>query len=517
MYVPLLGRLALREWLLLTLSFSLTWLEFIISIITQFLPSLVIQFFTSTTLVLYRFTSNPVNLIYFMTKGNNADDTENVHYKVLNHHNTSSVTRESYDQMIDLLNSNNIKEMCQFFGYDVESRILKTNDNYFLTVQRICKPGSVTKRNGKIVYLHHGLLMSSEIWVTMLDKNHNLPFLLYDLGYDVWLGNNRGNKYSQKHLFHAIDSEKFWDFSMDEFALFDIPNTINFILEVTGKEKLTYIGFSQGTAQAFASVSIHPELNDKIDKIIAISPATTPHGLYSKFLDIFLKASPHVVFLLFSRKILMPSVLFWRRIMYPPLFDTSIDVSNYLLFNWRSENITKIQKLSSYAHLYLTTSVKTVVHWFQIMSSKNFQMYHESKSSGIFPMSYPLKTIRIPIHLIYGTIDSLVDIDVMKGQLPEKYTTTQPVHNHEHLDNIWGFDIGEKVFKYVLQYLEEPNVFDVPLIEYKSQTNYLQASPNITQDFEDDTGSTLIGNSYSEEREVDISRRRPSTGGSVFI
>lgn len=74
---------------------------------------------------------------------------------------------------------------------------------------------------------------------------------------------------------------------MDEFALFDIPNTINFILEVTGKEKLTYIGFSQGTAQAFASVSINPELNDKIDKIIAISPATTPHGLYSKFLDIF--------------------------------------------------------------------------------------------------------------------------------------------------------------------------------------------------------------------------------------
>lgn len=132
-------------------------------------------------------------------------------------------------------------------------------------------------------------------------------------------------------------------------------------------------------------------------------------------------------------------------------------------------------------------------------------------------MSYPLKTIRIPIHLIYGTIDSLVDIDVMKGQLPEKYTTTQPVNNHEHLDNIWGFDIGEKVFKYVLQYLEQPNVFDVPLIEYKSQTNYLQASPNITQDFEDDTGSTLIGNSYSEEREVDISRRRPSTGGSVFI
>lgn len=519
MYVPLLGRLALREWLLLILSFSLAWLEFIITIITQFLPSIVIQFFTSATLILYRFTSNPVNLIYSMRKKTDDDsEPEEMRYRLMNYRNTSKVSKERYDLMTDLLNSNNIGEMCQFFGYDVESRIVKTDDNYFLTIQRICKPGSITKRNGKVVYLHHGLLMSSEIWVTMLDKDLNLPFLLYDLGYDVWLGNNRGNKYAQKHLFHAVSSEKFWDFSIDEFALFDIPNTINYILEVTGKPRLTYIGFSQGTAQAFASVSINSELNDKIDKIIAISPATTPHGLYSKFLDIFLKASPAVVFLLFSRKVLMPSVLFWRSIMYPPLFDSSIDISNYLLFNWRSENIPKIQKLSSYAHLYLTTSVKTVVHWFQIISSKNFQMYHDSKSSGIYPMSYPLKTIRIPIHLIYGTSDSLVDIDVMKRQLPDNYTTSQPVPNHEHLDNIWGEDISEKVFKYVLQYLEEPDVTSEPLLEPKIRQNYLPTSPKaINGVIEENAGNSHKTKTYSEERQTDLSHRRPSTGGSVFI
>ena len=56
--------------------------------------------------------------------------------------------------------------------------------------------------------------------------------------------------------------------------------------------------------------------------------------------------------------------------MYPPLFDNMIDIANYLLFNWRATNITKLQKLSSYAHLYSTTSVKCVVHWFQVMSSK---------------------------------------------------------------------------------------------------------------------------------------------------
>lgn len=155
--------------------------------------------------------------------------------------------------------------------------------------------------------------MCSEIWVTMIDKYQNLPFILYDLGYDVWLGNNRGNKYSQKHLRHNLGSTAYWDFSIDEFALFDIPNTIDYILQETGNEKLTYIGFSQGSAQAFASVSVHSDLTKKIDQLIAISPATTPHGLFSRVLDVLLKSSPNVVYLLFSRRVLMPSCIFWQK------------------------------------------------------------------------------------------------------------------------------------------------------------------------------------------------------------
>lgn len=390
--------------------------------------------------------------------GSTVDSSPNVQeikYKYLNYNVNPDFDKEKYELMTGLLNADNLSEMCRLFGYDIESRIVRTKDGYLLSVQRIIKPDAPSPRNGKVVYLHHGLLMDCEIWVTMLDKNFNLPFLLYDLGYDVWLGNNRGNKYSQKHLYIKTNSEKFWDFSIDEFALFDIPDTINYILDDTKKEKLTYIGFSQGTAQAFASVSVNPELNDKVDKIIAISPATTPHGLYSKFLDILLKSTPEFIYLMFSRRILMPSVLFWQNIMYPPFFDTSIDISNYLLFNWRSENISKVQKLSSYAHLYSTTSVKTVVHWFQIMAAKNFQMFNDANISGLQPISYPLKNIKIPIYLVYGDSDSLVDIEVMTNQLPKEYTTAQCVKGHEHLDNIWGYDVYENVFSHVLRFLGE--------------------------------------------------------------
>ncbi|RCK67626.1 Sterol esterase TGL1 [Candida viswanathii] len=533
MTIPLIGRLSLSDWPLVIISFYLAWLEFVVTLTTALLPTGFIDFCTFLTKQFYKFTRNPINLI---TKAKKIDinEEENIKYLYIKSDVINKFTKKNYDLMIELLNAENIEQMVKLFGYDIESRIVKTDDDYLLTIHRI--KGKNRPSNGKVVYLHHGLLMCSEIWVTMIDKYQNLPFILYDLGYDVWLGNNRGNKYSQKHLRYNLSSTAYWDFSIDEFALFDIPNTIDYILKETGKEKLTYIGFSQGSAQAFASVSVHSELTQKIDQLIAISPATTPHGLFSRVLDVLLKSSPNVVYLLFSRRVLMPSCIFWQKIMYPPLFDTLIDIANYMLFNWRAKNITKLQKLSSYAHLYSTTSVKCVVHWFQVMSSKNFQMYHDIKpgTAGLNPISYPLKNIKVPIHLIYGTTDSLVDIDVMKSQLPDETTTAHPVPDHEHLDNLWGDDVYEAVFKPVLKYLGE-DVDKVYARLFKTDVNTRLIENIIRSDaetltVEDEDGEILNAQSYLkavngnnnepvrlETPPVNEYERQQSIGGNIFV
>jgi lysosomal acid lipase/cholesteryl ester hydrolase len=123
----------------------------------------------------------------------------------------------------------------------------------------------------KVVYLHHGLMMNSEVWVALTERERCLPFELVERGYDVWLGNNRGNKYSKKSIHHAPTDQAFWDFSMDQFAFHDIPDSIEYILKTTHQPSLSYIGFSQGTAQAFATLSIHPDLNDKVDVFIALA------------------------------------------------------------------------------------------------------------------------------------------------------------------------------------------------------------------------------------------------------
>jgi lysosomal acid lipase/cholesteryl ester hydrolase len=79
--------------------------------------------------------------------------------------------------------------------------------------------------------------------------------------------------------------------SIDDFAWHDIPDSIHYILEITKSQKLSYVGFSQGTAQAFAALSIHPQLNEKINVFIALAPALSPAGLAAPIVDGLMKAS----------------------------------------------------------------------------------------------------------------------------------------------------------------------------------------------------------------------------------
>ena len=56
---------------------------------------------------------------------------------------------------------------------------------------------------------------------------------------------------------------------------YDIPAVINFILATTGRSSLSYVGHSMGCAMFFIAMVYYPELNSKIDVMIALAPATS--------------------------------------------------------------------------------------------------------------------------------------------------------------------------------------------------------------------------------------------------
>lgn len=277
------------------------------------------------------------------------------------------------------------------------------------------------------------------------------------------LGNNRGNKYSRKSTRSSPSSTTFWNFSIDEFAFYDIPDTIDYVLATTHQSSLSYVGFSQGTAQAFATLSIHPTLNDKVDVFVALAPAMSPAGLRHSVVDALIKSSPEVLFLAFGRRSMLSSATMWQSILYPPIFVRIIDTSLSFLFNWHSRNIAPHQKLAAYPHLYSYTSTRSVVHWFQIIRNRSFQMFDDDAQTSITLSArdrfykvakFPTRNIKTPVLLVYGGSDSLVDINVMLNELPRN-TVAKEVPHFEHLDFLWANDVDKLVFPHVFEALEQ--------------------------------------------------------------
>jgi lysosomal acid lipase/cholesteryl ester hydrolase len=461
-HIPFLSRLHIREYIALFLSVVLIALESLISVITLALPAPIISF-------CYRITRRVFNHLSSPSSRRNREKRKGVWSAIAN--------------------ASDITELCDMYGYYIEEHIVQTGDGYLLGLHRLAwrrgeedvrvnaGPGKSGIKK-KVVYLHHGLMMNSDVWVCLTEKERCLPFALVERGYDVWvsalhlyigavtdrtqLGNNRGNKYSKKCLHTSPTTTAFWDFSMDQFAFHDIPDSIDYILNTTHQPSLSYIGFSQGTAQAFASLSIHPNLNDKVDVFIALAPAMSPKGLTSGIVDSFVKASPDVLFLAFGRRAILGSATMWQSILYPPIFVRLIDTSLKFLFGWTGNNIAPHQKLAAYPHLYSFTSTKSVVHWFQIIRNGVFQMYDDEAPNPITPnrskyykvAKFPTKNIKTPIVLVYGGSDSLVDINIMLRELP-RHTIAKKIPHYEHLDFLWASSVDQLVFPHVFEALEE--------------------------------------------------------------
>lgn len=99
--------------------------------------------------------------------------------------------------------------------------------------------------------------------------------------------NDRGNKYSRNHTKLNPDRDhKFWNYSWHEIGTYDLPASIDHILNHTSERQLYFIGLSQGSTIMYVMLSALPEYNEKIKAYLNMAPCVYMKNLKSKLIHI---------------------------------------------------------------------------------------------------------------------------------------------------------------------------------------------------------------------------------------
>ena len=173
-------------------------------------------------------------------------------------------------------------------GFGWANHEVHTEDGYILNVFRLLPPGVNRAAEchdcfaGEPVFLMHGLGSNAISWIKSENRDVDpLPIALAKSGYDVWLGNNRGNSVSSRHeqLDWDADEAEYWDYSFPEMAMNDLPAMLQTVFEETGEKKINYIGYSLGTTQMFYALSdaeMQMQLSKQLKQVVDLAPILVP-------------------------------------------------------------------------------------------------------------------------------------------------------------------------------------------------------------------------------------------------
>ncbi|XP_034934286.1 lipase 1-like [Chelonus insularis] len=353
-------------------------------------------------------------------------------------------------------------------GYPIETHAVTTEDGYILTVHRI--PGS---EGGQPILIQHGLLGNSALWIVS-GKAHSLAYILADQGYDVWLGNIRGNTQGMNHINLTTSDSEFWDFSYHEMAVYDLPAMINYIHALTNRYPF-YIGHSQGGAMFYILASEVPDVANTVKLSIGLAPVAYKSDMWDPVLRLIsniLRKIDDVLSIVFNIQTFMTP--FWPLFLLR-LLCAVLSIGNYncldlfptLVGAERPELFDQAILPAVAANFPAGTSKKNMRLYAQLMQTDRFERYDygETKNLEIYnspiPPEYDLKKVTQP-HAIF-----LADADVF-AHLPDlnKLFNLLPniVDEHlvnasgfSHMDFLWGSKSRDVIYPRILELIDRYN------------------------------------------------------------
>ncbi|KAF3947455.1 hypothetical protein CMV_026409 [Castanea mollissima] len=352
-------------------------------------------------------------------------------------------------------------------GYKCEEHEVTTKDGYILSVQRIPegRVGGTAGTKKQPVLIQHGLIADGMSWF-LNSPEQNLPLILADKGFDVWISNNRGTRLSQRHVSLDPSQPAYWNWSWDELVSFELPALFDYVYGQTG-QKIDYVGHSLGTLTALASFS-EGKLVNQLKSAALLSPIAYLSYMKTALGVVAAKSFVGEIGTLFGLAEFNPKGKaggdFIKFLCDNPGVDcsdlvTAITGKNCCLNSSTVDllltNVTQPTSTMTMVHLSQTVRDGVVAKFNYGRLDYNLKHYGQA-----IPPIYNLSNIPhdLPLFLSYGGQDALSDVldvkhllDDLKSHDVDKLSV-QFIKDYAHVDFIMGVNAKDVVYNQVVKF-----------------------------------------------------------------
>lgn len=375
-------------------------------------------------------------------------------------HTTNEISASSL-----VTNDDICKSMVETQGYTCEEHKVTTEDGYILSLLRLSAGRSGEKANKPPVLIQHGLFCDAIIWL-FNSPEESLGFILADSGFDVWLVNGRGTKYSTMHTSLSPTDMAYWDWSWDELASYDLPASVQYVYNHTG-QKMHYVGHSQGTLIAFAALS-QGNLVNMLRSTALLSPIAHMNLIPSKFTklaaDLFLADDAYWLGL----REFLPNVDVGSKFLDGICKTLNLNCANLMSFFTGPNCCINASRIDIYLdHEPQPTSTKNLIHFSQMIRTGKIAKYdYVDQAQNVqhygqrVPPTYDLTKIPndFPLFLGYGGQDMLSDVQDVKVLLND-------LQNHDANKLVAAFNQDYAHADFVMAVSAKQVVYD-PMIAF---------------------------------------------------
>eukprot|EP00250_Pteridium_aquilinum_P026771 c33565_g1_i1 orf=187-1359(+) len=347
-------------------------------------------------------------------------------------------------------------------GYPCLEYKVTTDDGFILGVQRV--PYGRTK-NARVlhppVFLQHGLFQGGDTWFEN-SPEQSLGFILADAGFDVWVGNVRGTRWSHGHVSLPKHAKEFWDWSFDELALSDLPAMLELVHNET-QSQVYYVGHSQGTIMAFAAFT-----EPRVINMIAAAALLSPIAFLSNITSPFARAAVNLHVDQFAKSVGV-NQLNLRSEFAVEMVDrvcasgvncgdllTSITGPNCCFNDSRISYYLKFEPHPS--------STKNLEHLFQMIRKGTFSKFDYGRlgnwrhyASSVAPAYDILRIPRdFPVFMAYGGLDALADLSDVLLMLGKVLCKVELLYldNYAHLDFVLSVSAKDDLYDVMIAFFE---------------------------------------------------------------